>query len=118
MAPKVVPAQPGRAPTTSDFPRLIQSSPPGRSPTFEGVMGRLQKKVKQYHMMPSDFFVDYDKHRTGVITLAQFRAGLDAAFGPLNVGVLEVLGGPNGSDPPMGQRRGPQRLEYARRQFL
>ena len=52
---------------------------------------------------------------------AQFRVhevGLDAAFGPLNVGVVEVLSGPNGSDPPMGQRRGPQRLEYARRQFL
>ena len=46
------------------------------------------------------------------------EVGLDVTFGPLNVGVVEVLSGPNGSDPPMGQRRGPQRLEYARRQFL
>ena len=78
-APKVVSAQPGRAPTTSDFPRLIQTSL--GSPTFQGAMERLQKKVKQYHMMPSDFFVDYDKHRTGVITLAQVRVGIAMGIG-------------------------------------
>ena len=46
------------------------------------------------------------------------EVGLDAAFGPLNVGVVEVLSGPNGSYPPTGQHRGPRRLDYARRQFL
>jgi hypothetical protein len=52
---------------------------------------------------------------------AQFRlheVGLDVTFGPLNVGVVEVLSGPNGSDPPTGQHRGPRRPDYARRQFL
>ena len=40
-------------------------------------------------------------------------------FAPLiDVIVVEVLGSPGGSDHPVGQHRGPHRLDYARRQFL
>jgi len=71
--------QPGRAPMTGDVPSLL----PGR-PSEEqlgDLMRRLQEKVIQFKIPVQDFLVDYDKHKLGTVSVAQFRRGLNFAFG-------------------------------------
>ena len=56
--------------------------------------------------------IAYDHNRCSVATVlvqsarnAQFglhEVGLNVTFGPLNVGVVEILSGPAGPDPPVG----------------
>lgn len=73
-APKVADVQPGRAPPVADFPQSRREGALG------ALLSRLRTKVKQFHIGVHDFFVDKDRHRSGVISLAEFRAGLDSAF--------------------------------------
>eukprot|EP00965_Chrysotila_dentata_P188994 6173069-Pleurochrysis_carterae.AAC.2 len=78
MASKVQPAQPGRTPLVAEFPRLVSNKPSQLD--LNELLKRLQLKAKKFHISLEDFFVDHDRHRRGVITLAQFRAGMDRAF--------------------------------------
>ena len=62
-----------------------------------------------------------DPRRAPFTTSRLHEVGLDVTFGPLNVGVVGFLSGPDGSDPPAGQ---PGRIEapngrtHPRRQLL
>ena len=47
--------------------------------------------------------------------LHEVAGGLDVTFGSLNVCVVEVLSGPAGPGPSIGQHTGPQRPDNARR---
>jgi len=78
MAQKVVTTQPGRAPPQMDFPRLNAAKPPL---PLQELLATLQNKIVQYGIPPHDFFVDYDRHQQGTVTIPQFRAALFNAFG-------------------------------------
>jgi len=75
---KVADAQPGRPPTTADFPSLLSARP---SNDVESLIKRIQDKTLQFNIPVQDFLVDYDKHKLGAISRAQFRRGLGFAFG-------------------------------------
>jgi len=45
------------------------------------LMRRLQEKVIQFKIPVQDFFVDYDRHKLGAISVPQFRRGMNFAFG-------------------------------------
>lgn len=76
-AAKVADVQPGRAPPVADFPQSMRAA---SGDALGLLLSRLRMKVKQFHLGVHDFFVDKDRHRNGVITPAEFRAGLDSAF--------------------------------------
>merc|ERR1719359_563198 len=69
---------PGRAKQTATVPKLVSNKPPG---TLEELMWRLQNKCIQFTIPVRDAFVDYDTNRKGAITVPQFRAALNRAFG-------------------------------------
>jgi len=75
---KVVPAQPGRPPLASEYPRLLANAPSVMQ--FEALLKRIQIKVSKFHIALDDFFRDHDRHKNGTITRAQFRAGIDRAL--------------------------------------
>ena len=78
-APTTAVVQPGRPPLHGDTPSLISSRP---SVTALGsLMRRLQEKAVECNIPVVDFFVDYDRHKLCAISRAQFRRGLNFAFG-------------------------------------
>jgi len=78
-ATKTSVVQPGRAPPLANVPDLLSSR---RSLGALGpLMRRLQEKVIQFKIPIQDFFVDYDTHKIGAISPAQFRRGMNFAFG-------------------------------------
>ena len=79
-ATKVTDVQPGRSPPNADFPNLLHASTTPEQ-VVANLIARLQTKVIQYKIPVADFLVDYDKHKLGAISVAQFRRGLNFAFG-------------------------------------
>lgn len=78
MAPKVSVAQPGRAPLVAEYPRLVQDKPVAG--TVDELLTRLKSKISKFHIGIENFFRDHDRHIHGVVTKAQFRAGISRAF--------------------------------------
>ena len=77
-ARKTMEHMPGRSKQSATVPTLVSNKPPG---TLEELMWRLQNKCIQFTIPVRDAFVDYDTNRKGAITVPQFRAALNRAFG-------------------------------------
>jgi len=75
---KIADEQPGRSPNAADFPGLLSSREPE---DLESLMKRLKHKISRFDIVLADAFVDFDKHKLGAISRAQFRRGLNSAFG-------------------------------------
>jgi len=64
--------QPGRPPTTNDHPTLVPHSKHG--PMLQALLERLQRTAVQHRLRVDECFKDFDRHRDGSITSAQFQS--------------------------------------------
>jgi hypothetical protein len=74
------PDQPGRPPTSADFPRLPLDPPAGG--VLE-LLGRMHAKTLQFGVRVGEAMRDFDRHNDGTVTQAQFAQALKHTFGPL-----------------------------------
>ncbi|KAG8462710.1 hypothetical protein KFE25_004686 [Diacronema lutheri] len=84
--------QPGRPPVTLDEPRLPlrEPPPPSDADALAALLRRCAEKVATNRVRLVDFFADYDKGRSGKISIPAFRTALSIAFDRLCIELTEA----------------------------